>query len=384
MMKNIFILISFVLLINLLAAQPKWKIAEGCVFDKLKSIKTGCNADITVIYETKIVEEKQLGDSLIKRTTIIETKHKFNESINKINQTLVSVEHEIVDTISKSKTNLIILNDTMNDILEFNINILSKDTNINRTTQTSTFSTIQTKPSRIKKRDSIILEEDPNQKMTGCLYLGVSYIPSFSYRQVLVRKEIFMDYDALDKRKYDESRLLTYANISGKIGWRMSKDHILYGEYGYLQQGFRTFRHSINWQNGFPIDSITEEKKPIKQKMNSHIIGIGYNYTPYDNEKYIPYISFTTDIGLYCTLGESNHLVETLNKNSLRINRIGTKIAAGISYAPHYCWNLKVMPTLVWDFSPIDRGELRTRLYNIGLTVEIGWNPLHFRNYGKQ
>ncbi len=373
-MKNLVIIIFLFLSVNLSLAQ--WKIAEGCTFDKLISIKTKCNMDITVIYESKRVEEMEFSNSLAKRTITKQTLHRFNKTNQTITDSLVSIVYETyVNSIISIGFNT---NLGQNDTVHFRIQ--KPDIHVNLSSVVRHYEVksppITSAKKRGEKRDTIMLDYDPDKNMTGGLYLAVSAMPlNFGYRQLLVRQTNFNNYEMLDRRRYNESYLFSLLNFSGKVGWRIAPSHILYGEYGYFEQGFRTFGHSINWENGFPESSTS--KRWIDQKMNNHVLGLSYNYTYNDDA----YWSFTADMGLYGRFGGTNFLDKSIDSELFRKCRMGMKIGAGVSYSSSYWYNIKLMPTLLWDFSPIDRGIIRSRLYNMGLTVEIGFNPFRFRNY---
>lgn len=206
-------------------------------------------------------------------------------------------------------------------------------------------------------------------------YIGIFYTPSAGFRSITIDEPQFADLDALNDRHDAETNRYGHA-ISLQLGYNYGR-HTVYGEYLHLRQGFNSTNQTINWQTGLPAKAAGQRKYVF----SSMGLGIGYNYSGYDH-----FVNTVIELGAYYNFFDvyyqdtTTFITEDVVKQytnpmrtaGLRKNVFGLKAGLGLSLRPTFRWEIKLMPTIYYNLSPLNNGVLETRLYNIGLTLGVG------------
>jgi len=229
-----------------------------------------------------------------------------------------------------------------------------------------------------KKQLRIIFEHNYFIKHRSVrFYIGLNFSPSIATHMVLVNQPQFSDQTSLQTRNENERSIFGYA-FSVPVGIALSKRASLYAEYIHLKQGFKSNNTGVDWQTGLPIPATGIN---TKETYRFHSNGVGLGYT---NSGYTRAFNCIMDIGLYYTwlsyfkdrannsVGyndiKSNPVTANLNRSAF----IG-KLGIGINYRISTAFELHWLPTLYYNFTPINSAMLKTRLYNLGFTTGIGY-----------
>jgi len=197
----------------------------------------------------------------------------------------------------------------------------------------------------------------------GCLYVGFSYIPSIAYRKLLINTALFNEKDAYYLRHSNES--IRYGSLfSGRIGFNYKRSHLYYLEYIHcLVQGFKGNKSAVIWNTGLADTT----SGVIEEKFTSSAIGIGYSYKLYNMYRYF---NFAGDFGIYGTFLKPGK-AQPAGTQSVRV---GAKVGIGVNFKPCYGFEIGLIPTLLYDLTAIGKGDIKTNLYNFGLSVTVGFN----------
>ena len=223
-----------------------------------------------------------------------------------------------------------------------------------------------TRPQKRQVFEEAVLDDRDN---AGHSFVGVSYMPSVAYRQIRIHNAQFENNGLLNSRTASEKA--RYGQSIGIMsGYNLCHKHLFYLEGTYSVQGFKTNDDSINWQTGKPMPDSLRMKT---YTFFNYTIGSGYSFRNYDVDSHI---GFAADIGMYYTVqgGYSNSTFKNEGQLFLEKNRFGFKAGLGIVVKPNYRHEIKIMPTLRYDLSPVYKSDLTTRLYNVGLTISYGVN----------
>lgn len=201
----------------------------------------------------------------------------------------------------------------------------------------------------------------------GVLYISAGIMPLLSNRQVLVNAPSFSNNDIINHSKYNESAIYGMG-YNLKIGGRIKRRHIIFADVTYMNHGFKT-----TYDN---IDPFTGNKdvlaKARSYDLNSLLFGLGYSYNNYIVKRILNY---TAEISIYSST-DDNDLPTSVPSNNLRI---GLKAATGISIKPNYRHDIKVMPTLLYDFTAFTKDAISTRFYSFGLMVSYGVSLFNYK-----
>lgn len=196
--------------------------------------------------------------------------------------------------------------------------------------------------------------------------LGLQYTPSFANRFVLLNTPRFQDNAALNRR--DEYEGSGYGHDLGlRVGITLGNAHSLFAAITQVRQGFNTSGHDVNWINGSPVVNGTDRQYSFLYRG----LGLGYSFSRYERT-----INFETELSLhhlwlYRFSDGSNNWK---NQSDFRDRELSTgawagKVGLGFNIRPTFNTSIRVMPSMLYSFSPVSMGTLKTRLFNAGITI---------------
>lgn len=193
------------------------------------------------------------------------------------------------------------------------------------------------------------------------LYVGVSANLGFANNLVLANTPQFQQYDALNTRRVYETKMPT-TNFSLQAGIQMRRGHVIFGEVGLMKLGFKINGYTIDWNTGL----LNDDTSKYEYKFNNWVLGMGYSYRSNNVNNTVGFVS---ELAFYCTIGKEFQSVESKKINQ---DRFGARLGMGLCIKPSIRWEIKVMPTLIWDFSSLHDQIIRTKLMHYGMTVGVG------------
>ncbi|MGZ4044294.1 MAG: hypothetical protein ACXVO9_13910 [Bacteroidia bacterium] len=225
-----------------------------------------------------------------------------------------------------------------------------------------TYSTNISNPKRRSAFESLLFKR---YTCPGIFYFSPSIFFGKSNRAVIVNSYNYKNTTFLNKTAYEETPINTIL-YSVKAGVRIFKNHVFYVEGMKNEQGYSILYDSIN-----PLTGLNDAAfKASTDRFSAFAIGIGYSYNPYISNRHV---NFAFEIAPYYTVQSTGDSLTLHNEK-----RFGIKTAAGISIKPNYRWDIKIMPTLLYDTSPLRSTDIKTRLYNYGVSVSVGFSLFRY------
>lgn len=186
----------------------------------------------------------------------------------------------------------------------------------------------------------------------------------------------FSNTGAVTKREQSEKRITGLRSWGISAGVRLRRRHIAYFEIQKTYMGFDARYSAIDWVTGLP----NNYDVPVKYRFNSWTVGTGYSYTSSAESSFNIIASF----GIHYSLKTSYDAKRLDNGESIKVQtddytlekkRIGGKVRLGLIIGrPNSWFTFNVIPVYQWDWTPVNRGQLSTRLHMWGLNVGGAFN----------
>lgn len=199
------------------------------------------------------------------------------------------------------------------------------------------------------------------------LCMGIGYMPASAYRNLQVATPQLQDQHALQYRQKEYS--IYGQAFTGSIGITLNSRKSLNLEYIHIRQGFAMDSLSHDWHTG--TDTFSTQNH--EYRIYSHGIGLVFRHSGYGAARFNAayelgvYNTFTT---LYTANGDKYDKGAGIKQQGLRIYNFTGKLAAGFNWRPDYRYELRVMPTLYYNFATAAKGTiLSEHLFNAGVTV---------------
>jgi len=203
-------------------------------------------------------------------------------------------------------------------------------------------------------------------------YVGVNYAPCISYRSTNINVAGFSSQNGLDARRLNE-RAVYGQVISGQAGFTVHAKHTFFAEYNTARFGFNTNR-KVDWKTGLP--DITAPAGEYQYRYYRNGLGIGYNYSGYKGR-----INTVFESGLYYYFtkafdgsqyddGAARIKIDGDARTAgIQPNFFGLKAGWGFNIRCGYLAEIKFVPTVYYNLTAFNKGELATRFYNVGLST---------------
>jgi hypothetical protein len=223
-----------------------------------------------------------------------------------------------------------------------------------------------------RQRDTIALDKSDLRKIYNEFYLtkrdkkahwliGVNYSPQIAYRMLLVNDPAFNNQAAVDARGQNEHVVYGYS-VSVPVGITIGKRHSIYAEFFTIQQGFNSKKSEVNWSSGLTQTATNDTRYLVK----SNGIGIGYAHCGVEKD-----INLSVDLGFSMLFRQCYDGPEKENPAELKRNVLAGKFGLGVSCRAWENIYVKIIPTFFYNFTPLNKETLKTRLFNVGLTTGI-------------
>lgn len=204
------------------------------------------------------------------------------------------------------------------------------------------------------------------------IVFGLSATVGATYGTVSVDTSYYENPEQLNRRIESQEKLVGY-NYSFIFGFRPAPKHIIYFEASYGMMGFETRYHAVNWQTGYLGDPKQESTKYLFRNFS---VGVGYILAPSPEPRKFKYI---VQLGAYYSMNsgktyEAKGGANSTDSKFIRLDRFGGKVGAGATYGLCKKAYLQIMPSYQFDFTPINRGKLSTRLKLAGLNIGVIMN----------
>lgn len=303
--------------------------------------------------------QKRLSDSLQKAN--LSSRRLYSDSLKKM------------DSLSKLK-----YSDSLRKIdslskLNF-LETLSKVDSLNKQRIADTIR--QTIASERKRVDSIKRAKDSLAKPR--FYLSAGGIFGSSWSSVWVDTAYFSGSGQLTKREQSDARITGLRSWSITANWVVSDGlsqgtHIIYVEAGKQYMGFDSRYNKIDWQRGTsdPIGTI------VHYKFNSLIAGFGYQYYTGSEGKMNLMLStgvyYSLNTNYTATRADDGTAINTATDDySIAKNRLGIRVGLGIIMGKESSiFRPFILPIYHWETTPVNRGQLSTRLHMWGINAGI-------------
>ncbi|WP_153798093.1 hypothetical protein [Foetidibacter luteolus] len=198
---------------------------------------------------------------------------------------------------------------------------------------------------------------------------SINIIGGFSGNRITVDTAFFSNTGSLTTREQEERNISVWGG-SLTVGYRINQRHMAYAEGMYTSLGFESRYHSVNWNSGLPDTPLVIHR----YKISSKSFGVGYMYSTAKDSSFLHLLIAAGIYGSYADKywinDEKTGLPNTMEKGFRFTNKLGIGITLGHRYDRI---NFNLMPFYMWDWTPINHGQLATRLYmwgvNAGLTI---------------
>jgi hypothetical protein len=162
----------------------------------------------------------------------------------------------------------------------------------------------------------------------------------------------------------------TYAIAAG---YRSSRGHLFYLEFGTQKMGFTSRYTEIDWQTGL-VQSMASDRL-IKYDFESSTLGVGYYYSPISKKNTITLLmhaglNYTFNTSLRFSPNELN----SKDENYIIKNRLGVRAGIGLSVKGGSRFSVNVMPLYHVDLTPVNNGTIKTRLNLLGLNLGLAFH----------
>ena len=201
-------------------------------------------------------------------------------------------------------------------------------------------------------------------------YLSLNYAPCISYRATNINIAGFSSQNDLDARRLNE-RAVYGQVISGQAGFTVRAKHTFFAEYNTARFGFNTNR-KVDWKTG--LLNVPAPAGEYQYRYYRNGLGVGYNYSGYKSR-----INTVLESGLYYYFtkafdgsqyddGMTRIKVDgDVRSAGIQSNFFGLKAGLGFNIRCGYLAEIKFVPTVYYNLTAFNRGELATRFYNVGL-----------------
>lgn len=224
-----------------------------------------------------------------------------------------------------------------------------------------------------KERVDIFLEE---RKSKNGLMVAVQFMPAFSDAIDNI-SHTTNDYTGELYRRADAERADWAWNANIQVGWRLSNTQSLFLEGNKNQMAFKTSELAVDWSNGLAVPN---DVRNHHYRWMTYGLGIGYGYSGY---RRCVNLEFQTVLS-YNWLEEFKDVVDRETMYSGQYNNVSDlhmrnqyvtgKVSLGFNIRWGYEVSIRVMPTLIYNFSPVHDRLLYTKLYSAGLTVGFAYH----------
>ncbi len=182
-----------------------------------------------------------------------------------------------------------------------------------------------------------------------------------AHRQFLVDNPSFNQSEALNQRSMNEDPIFSSMQELS-LGVKLGRSNYLTFPFVNLNQGFRSTETAINWQTGLPAAA------PGKTyRFNFKGLGLGYSYNNFRRKASARFDAQLLWMKLIKFKESGTEFPVTPFKDNYIIGSIG--IGGNIRITKDL--SMGIVPTFYYDFTPVQRGELQTRLYNLGLNLSL-------------
>lgn len=186
----------------------------------------------------------------------------------------------------------------------------------------------------------------------------------------------FSNTCAVTKREQSEKRITGLRSWGLSAGVRLRRRHIAYFEIQKTYMGFDSRYSFVDWLTGLPI----EYDIPVKYRFNSWTVGTGYSYTSSAESSFNIIASFGVHYSFKTSydatrLDNGVSIKTATDDYTLEKKRMGGKLGLGLLIGKQNSWfTLNILPVYQWDWTPVNRGQLSTRLHMWGLNLGAAFN----------
>lgn len=208
------------------------------------------------------------------------------------------------------------------------------------------------------------------QEKPKALILQVGMMNGWASKTTWVDEHIFDNQTELNFRQNNERSRYGFAFTAG-LRQEFKKVHSIFANYLFIRQGFVADNAAIDWHTGLPIYTNHSYQDYVFDKSGFEV---GYSYCGYKN-----LINLGVELGLF-SLWNYSYNYESMNVRSLGLKQYtwGGKLAIGPVIKTNKGLEICIMPSIYYDFKAINRGYIRTNLYNIGLFTNIAYSIFRY------
>lgn len=208
------------------------------------------------------------------------------------------------------------------------------------------------------------------QEKPKALILQVGMMNGWAGKTTKVDVPQFEHQSDLNYRQNNEHSRYGFAFTAG-LRQEFKKVHSIFANYLFIRQGFVADNAAIDWHTGLPNYTNHAEQDYVFDKSGFEL---GYSYSGYQNV-----VNLGFELGLF-SLWNYSYNYEGMNVRSLGLKQHtwGGKLAIGPVIKTNKGLEISIMPTIYYDFKAINRGYIRTNLYNIGLSTNIAYSIFRY------